>query len=137
MRPMNVILVLLAAQSLGCAAVRSTYHLSQAEQAVIMAKDSEAADYAPYEWTLTQEYILKAREEWGNSSFGDAEDLSKKASEWASRAEQAALRLHRYKESEGMQDFVPEEIDIDENKGDDPFLSPEERLELLEDVEVE
>jgi hypothetical protein len=120
----------------GLLVARSIYHLGQAEQAVIMAKDSEAADLAPYEWTMTQEYILKAREEWGNAAFGDAEELSKKANEWAARAEQAALRLHRYKEAEGMHEFVPEEIDMDEKKDDDPFLSPDERLEII-DVEEE
>ena len=69
--------------ALGCGAVKSTYHLTQAEQAVRSAQGAEAVDYAPYEWTLTSEYIQKAREEWGNSAFGEAESLAKKATEWA------------------------------------------------------
>ena len=129
MRFRPLLLGLLVAQGLGCGAVRSTYHLAQAEQAVIIAKDSEAAAYAPYEWILTEEYIEKAREEWSNAAYGDAEDLSKRASEWAARAEQAALRLHRYKQAEGMHEIVPEEIDVNEPRDDDPF-APEERLEI-------
>jgi hypothetical protein len=132
LRSQHFIGALLIAQSLGCASVRSTYHLGQAEQAVNMARDSEAADLAPYEWTMTQEYILKAREEWGNSAYGDAEVLSKKANEWAARAEQAALRLHRYQEAEGMHEFVPEEVEINEDEDEEPFRSSEERLEILE-----
>jgi hypothetical protein len=133
MRPTTVIIGLLVVQSLGCAAVRSTYHLAQAEQAVAIATDAEASDLAAYEWTLTVEYIEKAREEWGNAAFGDAEELSKRAREWAARAEQVALRVQRYQDVENVQDIVPEEIELNEEPEDALFLSPEEKLELLDE----
>ena len=128
----TILVGLLVTQEIGCAAVRSTFHLSQAEQAVVIAQDVEAEDLAPYEWTMTNEYILKAREEWGNASFGDAESLAKEANEWAARAEQAALRLQRYQDAEGMHEFVPEEVDP-EAEEDDPLFAPPERIELIED----
>ena len=98
----------------------------------LLAKDADADELAPYEWTMTQEYLFKAKEEWGNASFGDAESLAKEANEWAARAEQAALRLQRYQDAEGMHETVPEEIESGVNE-EDPLFAPPERIELIED----
>ena len=117
----------------GCAAVRSTYHLAQAEQQVVLAENSEAPTMAEYEWTLTQQYILKAREEWANAAFGDAEDLAKLANEWAARAEQAALRGQRRRNSEDMGDYVPEEVEIEDEP--DPLLGPEDGFDIFDEEE--
>ena len=136
MRQPFFIVGLMSSVALGCGAVKSTYHLTQAEQAVTQAEGSEAPDYAAFEWTMTHEYILKAREEWSNSAFGEAEALAKTAAEWAVKAEEAAMKGQRYNQSENMGEIVPEEIDVNEPQPPDPFLETEERLELL-DIDVD
>ena len=133
---MHLFTALLLALTLGCAAARSTYHLAQAEQQVLLAETSEAPTMAEYEWTLTQQYILKAREEWANAAFGDAEDLAKLANEWATRADQAAQRGQTRRDSQNMGEFVPEEVDIDV-EDEDPLMSPDEPFDFFDDGEDE
>ena len=45
---------------------------------------------AVYEWTMAESYLHKAREEYADSSFEEAEKLATKAIEWMTLSEQAA-----------------------------------------------
>lgn len=43
---------------------------------------------AVYEWTMAESYLYKAREEYADSSFEDAEILATKAMEWMIASEE-------------------------------------------------
>ena len=83
-------MVLAALALAGCAAGRGTYFLAEAQQHVRVAEEAGAPTRAVYAWTMADQYMRKAWEEWGNSDFEDSEKLARKASEWADKAEQAA-----------------------------------------------
>ncbi len=74
----------------GCTAIKSTVHLTKAEQALQLAREAEAPVNAPYAWTMAEELVVKAREEWAASDFGPAEELSLKAVEAANAAAEQA-----------------------------------------------
>jgi hypothetical protein len=74
----------------GCTAIRGTVHLAKAEQAYALANDADAETWAPYPHTMAESFMLKAREEWGYSDFGPAEDFSKLALEWSTKAAKQA-----------------------------------------------
>lgn len=104
-------LMLLVAANLalaGCAA-RSTVQMVQAEQALYLARQAEAPERAVFEWTLAEQYMEKAREEWSHSDYGPADDLARKAIDWAQKAEAAASDLESYERMETSPDVVPEE----------------------------
>ena len=42
----------------GCTAVKSTVHLTKAEQALQLAREAEAPVNAPYAWTAAEELVL-------------------------------------------------------------------------------
>jgi hypothetical protein len=70
----------------GCTAVKSGAVLVQAERAMREAQDSRAPSQATYEYALADAYRHKAREEWGNSSYGAAEALAVEALALARKA---------------------------------------------------
>jgi hypothetical protein len=72
---------------LGCA-IKSGLTIMQAEKAYQVANTVENHK-AVYEWTMVESYMLKAREEYADSSFEDADRLAIKAIEWMDRATQA------------------------------------------------
>lgn len=86
----RTVALLLAGLTSGCTAIKSTVHLAQAEQAVQLAREAEAPEQAPYAWTMAEQLILKAREEWAAADYGPAESLSKQALEAATKAEEIA-----------------------------------------------
>ncbi len=105
--PLFTVVALLAQP--GCTAAKSGAVLLQAEQAVRDAADSRAATQAPYEYALADAYRLKAREEWGNSSYGAAEALAAEALELARKAiDQAEFGFDESIDPEGL-----DEEDID------------------------
>ncbi len=107
---------------LACTAMKATVHLAQIEEPYFDATEAGAADLAPYEYTLAEQYRLKAHEEWGHSDYGASEDLAKKASYWAEQS----LKQSKY----GAQDEGAEErFDLIEQIEDDESL--------LEDAEGE
>jgi hypothetical protein len=81
---------LLTASLTGCTAIRSTVHLAQAEQAYNLAVEADAATWAPYAHARAHSLLLKAREEWGYSDFGPAEDLFDQSKEWSTKAKAQA-----------------------------------------------
>ena len=86
---------LLTASLTGCTAIRSTVHLAQAEQAYTLAVDAQAETWAPYAHARAHALLLKAREEWGYSDFGPAEDLFDQSKEWSDRARERADRADK------------------------------------------
>ena len=76
---------------LGCGPVQTTAHLLDAEVQIEAARTAQADKLAPYEWTLANLYIHKAREEVGYSDFEAAVDFAKKASLNANEARKKAM----------------------------------------------
>jgi len=101
-------------------------HILRAEQALQKAKGFEAERFAPYQYTMSEEYLKKARSEAADSDHKMSVDLSKKAELWA---DQAIIAI----ENKGMQslemgdDLLPE-------AGDD-FLPEAGDMDLLGDEE--
>jgi hypothetical protein len=81
---------LLAALS-ACGPVQSTAYLLDAEVQIEAARTAQADKLAPYEWTLANLYIRKAREEVAYSDFEVAVDFARKASENANKARTLAM----------------------------------------------
>ena len=52
-------------------------------------KNTTENQSAVYEWTMAESYLHKAREEYADSSFEDAEVLANKAMEWMILSEEA------------------------------------------------
>lgn len=86
----RMVSLLLTGLLTGCTAVKSTVHLTKAEQALQLAREAEAPTNAPYAWTIAEELVLKAREEWAASDFGPSEILSVKALDAANKAAEQA-----------------------------------------------
>lgn len=75
----------------GCyAASKSTLDLAKAEKKVQAARAADAQLHAVYAWTMADEYMKKARDEWGRSDYEAAEALMTKATTWAEQAIQTA-----------------------------------------------
>lgn len=75
----------------GCGPVQSTAYLLDAEVQIEAARTAQADRLAPYEWTLANLYIHKAREEVGYSDFEAAVSFAQKASANARKAKQVAM----------------------------------------------
>ena len=135
--PLTLPLLLLAGALPSCTAARSTYHLAKAEQAVYLAREAEAPDRVVYEWTMADEFIRKAREEWGYSDYGPAEDYSKKATEWAGKAEERARELQRSKALDSSPDVVPEELDKQPDTEQPAIQGREDKLVVPDDTDEE
>ena len=72
---------------LGCA-IKSGVTMMKAEQAYTEANTEENRQ-AVYEWTMVESYLIKAREEYANSSFEAAEQLATEAIDWMEKAKKA------------------------------------------------
>ena len=71
----------------GCyAATRSTVDLVEAEQSMAAARAAGAPERAVYAWTMADEYMKKARDEWARSDFEAADAMVSKATQWANEA---------------------------------------------------
>ena len=70
--------------SIGCA-VKASLELIEAEQKYILAQQYK--EEAPFEWYMADQYIKKAREEYGTSQLEDAETLAKEAAMWSTKVE--------------------------------------------------
>ncbi len=81
-------LVLVATGASGCGAARGTYFLVDAEQRLQAARE-EGAPEAVYQWTMAEEHMRKAYEEWGYADYEAAEKMAGLAIDWAQRADDA------------------------------------------------
>jgi hypothetical protein len=72
----------------GCGAARGTYFLVDAEQRLQDAREQGAPE-AVYQWTMAEEHMKKAYEEWGYSDYEAAERMAGLAVSWAQKADEA------------------------------------------------
>lgn len=70
----------------GCGAAAYSYHVVRAARSVEQAKQVGAEQLAPYEMTLAQAYLGKAREESAEASYQDAVHYAKLSRSIADRA---------------------------------------------------
>lgn len=73
-----------------CGPVLSTSRRADAEEALQAAANLNAAERAPYEYTLAQEYLHKADELWGYSDFGASAEYAQKSIDMAHVAAEKA-----------------------------------------------
>jgi hypothetical protein len=85
----------------GCGPVQSTQYLLDAEVQIEAARTAQADKLAPYEWTLANLYIHKAREEAGYSDYEVAVDFARKAKENATAARNKAMGATQRLEESG------------------------------------
>lgn len=132
--------LLIALLASGCAA-RSTVSLVQAEQAVYVAREAGAPDRAVYEWTLAEQYMVKAREEWGHADYEVADELAVKAQSWAEAAERSASEMQRIEQVEGGADDVPADksdpVPSAQPEQDDPDPGDEALVPVIESEQIE
>jgi hypothetical protein len=69
-----------------CGPILSTYLIINAQAELDGASAAEAPKYALYEYTMSEQYIHKAREEQGYADYGPAIDYAFKAEEMAKKA---------------------------------------------------
>jgi hypothetical protein len=110
-----------------CTAVNSAVHILRAEQALQKAKGFEAQQFAPYQYTMSEEYLKKARSEAADSDHKMSVELSRKAEEWA---DQAIIAI----ENKGMHSFELGGDDMLPEAGDD-LLREAGESDLLGDDE--
>ena len=72
----------------GCGPILATQNISRASDAVAMAEAAYGDQYATYQYVSAQQFLEKAREEWGYSDYQQASRYARRALEQA----QAALR---------------------------------------------
>jgi hypothetical protein len=91
MRRMTFVAGLLLVAS-GCAAARTEIQILSADRSVAQAADQDAATLSPYEYTLSERYLAKAKEEAGYANYRDALTLARKA---AVTADQALINVEK------------------------------------------
>jgi hypothetical protein len=75
---------------LGCGPVTATSVIDDADVALVRARAADADRYAPYEATLAELYLAKAREEQGHARYSDARALATEALRHAAAAARQA-----------------------------------------------
>jgi hypothetical protein len=70
----------------GCGPVQSTAMISEAEVALEKARVVKAEQLAPYEYWSANEYLYKAREEWGYADFEASMDYATLSRKFAEEA---------------------------------------------------
>ncbi len=92
----------------GCyAATRSTVHMVEADQKLAEARAAGAPTRAVYAWTKADEYLKKARDEWGRSEFESAERLLKESQRWSEEASRLARAMGPADELDALPDNAP------------------------------
>ena len=89
-RVLACILLLVLVLMSACGPIMSTSRRSDAEEALAKAKAVNADVLAPYEYTMSQEYLRKADELWGYSEFGYSSEYAQKSIDMAKAAEEKA-----------------------------------------------
>ena len=100
MRKIRALLVLMFILP-GCyAATKATVDLAGAQQELEAARSQGAPERAIYAWTMADEYMKKAKDEWSRSDYQAADKLLKQARHWADQATSIA----KANEVDGSQD---------------------------------
>ncbi len=94
----------LAAVATGCTAVKASYHVSTADQAVAEARKYGAADSAVYEYTMSVRYLEESKEKLGFSHYRASEQLARKSAEWADKAVISVQEHKRVDGGPGIED---------------------------------
>lgn len=81
--------------------LKSGVTMMKAER-VYQEKNTQQNRSAVYEWTMAESYLHKAKEEYADSSFEEAEKLAEQAIEWMVRSEETA-KLKASENSENLQ----------------------------------
>lgn len=76
---------------LGCGPVQSTSLIMDADVQLEASKKADAPKYAPYEYTLADAYLHKAREEVGYADYEVAIDFAQKALDNAKKAKDISV----------------------------------------------
>jgi hypothetical protein len=84
-------IVALGGLSLGCGPVQSTSLILDADVQLEAARAADAPKYAPYEYTLADAYLHKAREEQGYADYEVCIDFAHKALDNAKKAKDLAV----------------------------------------------
>lgn len=84
--PRGVAVALSASLLAGCGSVFAGVETLRAERKLEEARAHGAAKHAPYEFTMAEEHLAKARLEAAEADYGDAERLSQIAIGYAERA---------------------------------------------------
>jgi hypothetical protein len=94
---MRSLLVLAAVAWLatGCTAIKATYHVSIADQAVAEASRYGAQERATYEYTMAVRYLEESKEKMGFVQYRTCEKLARKSADWADKALIAAEERKR------------------------------------------
>ncbi len=90
-------LLLLVALLSACGPVTAHSNIAKAQIAVDAAQGAQADVFAVYEYESAVQYLLKAKEEEGYSSFQKANDLAQKATDFADQARARALSRNQGK----------------------------------------
>lgn len=91
-RLVAALLLLCGAAALGgCGPLRSTAFILDAEVQIEAARTAGAEKYAPYQFTLAQLYIRKAREVVGFSDYEVGVGFAERASEQARKAKEESM----------------------------------------------
>jgi hypothetical protein len=120
-------LVLLALMLSGCyAATRSTVFMVEADQRLAEAQAAGAPTRAVYAWTKAEQYLVKARDEWGRSEFQSAERMCTASKKWSEEAARIARAAGPADELDTIPDDAPPtppaapvDGDADEDPDDD------------------
>ena len=75
----------------GCGPLRSTAYILDAEVQIEAARTAQAERYAPYQFTLAQLYLKKAREVVGYSDYEVGVGFAERASDQARKAKEESM----------------------------------------------
>ena len=122
MHRIPTLVVLMMALS-GCyAATKATVDLTGAQQKLEAARSAGAPERATYAWTMADEFLKKARDEWSRSDYEAADAMLKKAAHWADQAASIAQASGVDDAEDGFQDVESE----DEAPAAEPTTTTEE-----------
>lgn len=86
-----MVLAAVALGATGCGPIQSTSLIMDADVQLEAARAADAPKYAPYEYTLAEAYLHKAREEQGYADYQVCIDFAQKALDNAKKAKEAAV----------------------------------------------
>ncbi len=104
-----------------CGIVRSSTGIAQAERALREAEEAKAESVAPYELTLAQQYLQKAREEQAYNAYYSSEALAVASQEFAKKAYDIAAHGRPKKGTGGLVDkksmeALPEQGEVEQQR---------------------
>ncbi len=101
--------VAMALMASGCTAIKATYHVSTADQAVREARSYGAQEHATYEYTMALRYLDESKERLGFDEYRVCEILARKSLEWADKA---LISLEEGKRIEGAVEIRNEDLPV-------------------------